>query len=698
VDHSREISHHSREISREISSTLDERLSAIQRSLLDTHQVVVSQSHSVKSILESINSHPQLQLESSGNQPLLPWHASGGFFKSVMSSPNSQSDHLVQHRLSWKPQTIAYSCSTDTQTDSGHSPPTSSPLVRTSTLPEPVAQIEQEQSSPISPSFSQPSILAHPAGPFETSPNFFPETYSIDLRFGNYRISVLNAYEERVSEISRTNFYSLSYLKSPRKLISFNLFFNVKRSSKYWDITKVKKKPKIDNSSNVFTMHFIPSSLIIRLEDFFLETEDLEDEACIELTHTEDSERLQIRIAAPDSERLREAHEALSLFDDLGCPRYSERQIIPIVLISEPHTFAAWLNGRVVEEIIFYSSAFCEVWIYNIQVLHCLSGASRINNFVGVIVDSSGYYLKGYMSGYLGPNFSTLKQRLSEDGHISWTRREKWARQIVEAVSQIHRGGFVAGCLYFSNAPIYINHLDQVKFKYFLQGMPINYPYRGYLPPESRHLRISKSPDRVSSIPVTPKIDLFHLGMVLWQLGTNNPPLGDWSFCKIANCALASYSCNKEHADPIGLPPIEDVPEYYREIVTLCRAKDPKARPPAWRLLEMFPPEIVSEPPKPEGFSNATSCIDIISPEMDLQESATSCDRCSNDNGLGSSFHCDTCYDGDYDICLACYDIGLHCLDPDHFLISIKYHKGYRVPGSYHSRVQDSGKREVIEC
>jgi hypothetical protein len=697
VDRSREISHHAREISREISSTLDERLSAIQRSLLDTHQVVVSQSHSVKSILESINSHPQLRLKSSGNQPLLPWHASGRFFKSVMSSPNSQSDHLVQHHLSWKPQTIAYSCSTDTQTDSGYSPPISPPSVRMSTLPDPVAQIDQKQSSPTSPSFSRPSTLAYPAGLFETSPNFFPETYSIDLKFGNYRISVLNTYEESASEISRTNFYSMSYLKDPRKLISFNLFFNVKRSSKYWDITKLKKKPKFDNYNNVFVVHSMPSSLMIRLEDFFLETEDLENEACIELTHTEDSEKLQIRIAAPDSERLREAHEALSLFDDLGCPRYSEKQIIPVVQNSNPHIFAAWLNGRVVEEIIFCSSALSESWIYNIQVLHYLSGASRIIDFVGVIVDSSGHYLKGYMSGYLGPNFSTLEQRLSEDRHISWTRREKWARQIVEAVSQIHRGGFVAGTLYFS-AQIFINHLDQVKFKYFLQKMPINYPVRGYLPPEYRHLRISKSPDRVSSIPVTPKIDLFHLGMVLWRLGTNNPPLGDWSFCEIANCALASYSCNKEHADPIGLPPIEDVPEYYREIVTLCRTKDPKARPPAWRLLEMFPPEIVSEPPKPEGFSNATSCTDIISLEMGSQGTQTFCNRCSNDNGLGSCFHCDTCSDGDYDICLACYDIGLHCLDPDHFLILIKYHKGYRVPVSYHSRVQNSGKREVIEC
>jgi hypothetical protein len=539
--------------------------------------------------------------------------------------------------------------------------------------------------------------LAHPASPFETSPNFFPETYSIDLRFGNYRISVLNAYEESVSEISRTNFYSLSYLKGPRKLISFNLFFNVKRSSKYWDITKVRKKPKIDNYDNVFVVLSIPSSLIRQLEDFFLETEDFEDEACIELTHTEDSESLQIRIAAPDSERLRKAHEALSLFDDLGCPRYSEKQIIPMALNYEPLTFTAWLNGRVVEEILFSPSALSESWIYNIQALHCLLGASRIKNFVGVIVDSSGHYLKGYMTEYLGPNFSTLKQRLSKDRHISWTRREKWARQIVEAVSQIHRGGFISGCLYYSDAQIFINDLDQVKFTFFLQKMPINYPFGGYLPPEYRHLRTPKSPDRISCIPVTPKIDLFHLGMVLWQLGTNNPSLGDWSFCKMANCALASYSCNQEHADPIGLPPIEDVPEYYREIVTLCRGKDPKARPPAWRLLEMFPPEIVSEPPKPEGSSNATSCIDIISPETEIQETTTSCDRCLKSNDLGGFFHCDTCEDGDYDLCLACYDIGLHCLDPDHFLISIKYHKGHRVPGSYHSRVQNSGKREVIE-
>jgi serine/threonine protein kinase len=338
-----------------------------------------------------------------------------------------------------------------------------------------------------------------------------------------------------------------------------------------------------------------------------------------------------------------------------------------------------------------------------IQALHCLSQVSGVLKFIGIVVDASRKQLKGYMIEYIAGKSQGLACRLSREERIPWKRRENWARQIVEAISQVHGMGFVSGALWTSILTISVTDSDNITLNSFGNKMETVPSFPGNMPPECRHLRSSKNELR-KAINVTPKIDMFQLGMLLWLIGKQRPNMTSMDFCKLAGCnAPFANSCNQKHSDPIGLPVLDDVPQYYNDIIALCRNEDPTDRPPAWRLLEMFPSNTDLEP------LQAGSPIEEI-PDIDILKASYAegpfCDHCRHRNGSASFFHCTACQDGDWDMCLSCYNKGLHCLDPDHFLVEIKQmhvsavpgsHDFTAVPGSYRSSVNASGHREIIE-
>jgi hypothetical protein len=265
--------------------------------------------------------------------------------------------------------------------------------------------------------------------------------------------------------------------------------------------------------------------------------------------------------------------------------------------------------------------------------------------------------------------------------------------------------GFVSGTLWASSLTISVTDSDHITLNSFgnkMETVPVRY-FPGNMPPECRHLRSSKNELR-KAINVTPKIDMFQLGMLLWLIGKQRLHITSKYFCKLAGCnAQFANSCNQKHSDPIGLPVLEDVPQYYNDIIASCRNEGPSDRPPAWRLLEMFPSDTDLELPQAEGPIQEIPDIDILKASSAV---ATTCDRCSHHNGSASFFHCTACQDGDWDMCLGCYNEGMHCLDPDHFLAEIKQMHGTAgpgsyyvtaVPGSYRSSVNASGHREIIE-
>jgi hypothetical protein len=723
---SRDVEH-----SREISFTINKRLDEIHQSLQDTHQAVLSQSHSVKSILYSVSATSQRRQGSTISQPLLPWHTSGGFFEAPIEDKNSQREFGI----SMEPLEMEYRSST-AQIESGYSPPISPPLSRSSTFPYPMTQIDCELSSPTPSALSRSLTSAQPitrtelqrshpasqpispfanfpqpASPFEMSPKFFPEIYTTDSKLGNHRMSIHSSHEENSSASFRTNSYRLFFLKSPREISLLNLSITIHRTSIYWGIMRLRASALGQRDGFKGNIVIIPNSLLLKLEPLIAEaSEELEDHSTISISlmdhrgqQTQDL-KSHMYIVAPQDGFSPDHQKILSLLDDLGCPQYIEKEVIPVALLSGSNRFAAWVEGKLVNQRRFASAILPTCAIYMIQALYCLSQVSGVLKFIGIVVDASRKQLKGYMTEYTAGKFLGLNYRLSQEERIPWKRRENWARQIVEAISQVHGMGFVSGALWTSSWAISVTDSDRITLNSFRNKMQTvrSFP-GGNIPPECRHSRSSKIELR-KAINVTPKIDMFQLGMLLWLIGKQKPYITGMYFCKLAGCnAPIANSCNQKHSDPIGLPVLDDVPQYYKDIIALCRNEDPIDRPPAWRLLEMFPSDTDLEPLQAESPIEENPDIDIFKASY---AEGTNCDRCSHHNGSASFFHCTTCHDGDWDMCLGCYNKGLHCLDPDHFLVEIKQmhvsavpgsYDITAVPGSYHSRVNASGHREIIE-
>lgn len=154
--------------------------------------------------------------------------------------------------------------------------------------------------------------------------------------------------------------------------------------------------------------------------------------------------------------------------------------------------------------------------------------------------------------------------------------------------------------------------------------------------------------------------------------------------------------------DPVALPRLpESIPSYYRGIIDLCRAVDPNNRPPAWRLLDMFPPQDGTnfktppqpEIPKPEEFD--------ISSLKDSFDVVVDCDFCHKPVIYGGRnmtyFHCNIGREGDFDLCRPCFDGGLHRFGRDHLLVEAEKTRTTIVTIKYYSSVGESGKRDCTE-
>ncbi|KAH9206807.1 hypothetical protein DL95DRAFT_486091 [Leptodontidium sp. 2 PMI_412] len=144
----------------------------------------------------------------------------------------------------------------------------------------------------------------------------------------------------------------------------------------------------------------------------------------------------------------------------------------------------------------------------------------------------------------------------------------------------------------------------------------------------------------------------------------------------------------------IALPALpEEVPKYYKDIVEICRLRDPIQRPPARKLLEMFllTNELTSEP-EPEA-EKALVLRQIVDEFNHLE---ILCDMCEEETSA-QAFHCNVCSDGDFDICLTCMNKGVHCYDPAHFLVEMASKQGVLVAlNSYYSSMKADGKRDVV--
>ena len=324
-----------------------------------------------------------------------------------------------------------------------------------------------------------------------------------------------------------------------------------------------------------------------------------------------------------------------------------------------------------------------------------MRGAPGFSKLIGIVTDDSGKHLKSYLIGFPRARWNILQ--LAEQPSIPWERREKWAMQLIQGVSQIHRNGFVVGGLNVYSIPVIIDCTDSMNFWSFKKKFVTGRRVGAYYPPEHHYVRdMPIRMDEAQSPCVTSKTDIFHLGLILWLLAENKPITRASPVCMRERCDTNSNRpCDLSHVEPIALPQLpESIPTYYRDIVSDCRAENPSDRPAARELLKRFPNacNIQGQPEFREPYSS-----DISTLREGLRMGRVTCDVCRERYFEPPIFHCNVCEIGDFDLCQTCYEGGAHCEDQNHLLVELGKIGSRIVPRKYHSCVKSSGTRDVVD-
>ncbi|KAF7561703.1 hypothetical protein G7046_g2419 [Stylonectria norvegica] len=271
--------------------------------------------------------------------------------------------------------------------------------------------------------------------------------------------------------------------------------------------------------------------------------------------------RLHVHVVEDGNETI--PYPTVAQIQYLGCRRIRERDIEFDSHMSG-FVYKVRVNGQTLIKKEIPSPETIEEFLYEVNALNRLRYSNHVIHFYGVVVDDDDQHVKGLLIDYAerGALIDIIFEHCKEgDADLPWSTRQKWARQIVEGLSDVHESGFVQGDFTLSNIVI-DQHGDAKIIDINRRGCPV-----GWEPPEAAPL--IESNQRISMY-IGVKSDLYQLGMVLW--------------------ALASQEDEPEtQGRPLILGPEVNIPDWYRQMAEICLSDDPRMRLQASSLLQMFP-------------------------------------------------------------------------------------------------------------
>ncbi|KAF3394298.1 hypothetical protein F1880_004765 [Penicillium rolfsii] len=209
-------------------------------------------------------------------------------------------------------------------------------------------------------------------------------------------------------------------------------------------------------------------------------------------------------------------------------------------------------------------------FLYEINALHALNGAPNVIRVEGIVVDDQQEVVKGLLISYAEQG-ALVDMLYEQRGRISFDRRERWAKQIVQGLCEIHESGYVQGDFTLSNIVVDANddaHIIDINRR----GCPV-----GWEPPE---IAAKIESNQRISMYIGVKTDLYQLGMTLWALATGEDE-------------------PERQPRPLVLGYDINVPDYYRRLVDICLSPMPRHRLGAKELLHFFPPDLLSRRSRP---------------------------------------------------------------------------------------------------
>lgn len=285
----------------------------------------------------------------------------------------------------------------------------------------------------------------------------------------------------------------------------------------------------------------------------------------LKLTTEKEDGQLHIHVREDANETIQ--FPPVSLFQHVRCPLYSESE-----LEFDSHISGFVYRVHVHNELLVKKEIpgpdTVDEFFYEVNALDSLLGCDNVIQLRGLVTDDSGSVVKGLLISYASQgSLVDMIYDYSRKPELRWPRREKWAHQIVQGLSDIHEAGFVQGDFTLSNIVI-DSHDNALIIDINRRGCPI-----GWEPAELG--RLIDSGQRIG-MHIGVKTDLFQLGMVLW--------------------ALAEEVDEPERVER-PLPPLHDgIPRYYQDIVEICLHDQPQGRWSAARLLRLFPRGAGREP------------------------------------------------------------------------------------------------------
>ncbi|KAF1960855.1 hypothetical protein CC80DRAFT_403857 [Byssothecium circinans] len=267
-------------------------------------------------------------------------------------------------------------------------------------------------------------------------------------------------------------------------------------------------------------------------------------------------------------------YPSLSAVDHLMCKRFRESAIVFDSHISG-FVYKVSVNHRTYIKKEIPGPDAVEEFLYEINALCSLRDSKSVIKFEGIIVDDNNELIKGLLISYADQGaLVDLIYDYKNMEQMAWERRERWARQIVEGLSEIHEAGFVQGDFTLSN--IVIDQHDNAKIiDINRRGCPV-----GWEPPELA--KLIESGQRIS-IYIGVKSDLFQLGMVLWALAEQQDeperqerPLScNWSrnnaapeyfrdIVRAQRRSVSAHRSDKEYIDPTMAVNLDDISKVRR--------------------------------------------------------------------------------------------------------------------------------------
>lgn len=300
----------------------------------------------------------------------------------------------------------------------------------------------------------------------------------------------------------------------------------------------------------------------------------------LKLETTTDDGQLHVHVREDANEIIE--YPAIALFQHIDCPRFNESQ-----LLFDSHLSGFVYKVRLADRILIKKEIpgpdTVDEFLYEVNALDSLRDSEHVVRLEGLVTDDRGELIKGLLISYASQGaLVDMIYDFRGSPALPWSRREKWAKQIVNGLADIHEAGFVQGDFTLSN--IVIDEDDNAQIiDINRRGCPV-----GWESPELG--RLINSGQRISMC-IGVKTDLFQLGMVLW--------------------ALAEEVDEPERVEkPLPVDELDSIPSYFKDIIRTCLNRRPQGRKSAVQLLERFPPSAGEGLWRPMPMSQQSACSD----------------------------------------------------------------------------------------